>query len=84
MAQYKIPVKWEMQGYIKTPCNNLKEAIAYALSQDADLPRNREYVEGSVRIDIGRLYRDARYSFPDSDAPYFQELLDSVKKEGEK
>lgn len=41
-------------------------------------------MEESLTIDIGQLYADARASFPDSDAEYFQELLNELeRKKGE-
>lgn len=76
MGGYKIPVKWGMKGYIETPCVSLRDAVEYALSEDADLPGNREFIENSLQLNIGQLYRDARTFFPDSDAETFQKLLD--------
>ena len=80
MEKYRIPVCWMMKGYVETPCNNLKSAVDYALHPDTPLPKDRDYVEGSLSLDIGQLYADARATFPDSDAVYFQELLDKLEK----
>lgn len=80
MDKYRIPVKFMMKGYVETPCKDLKSAVAYALHPDTPLPKDREYVEDSLAVDIGQLYSDARASFPDSDAAYFQELLNEVER----
>lgn len=80
MNKYRIPVKFMMKGYVETPCKDLKSAVAYALHPDTPLPKDRKYVEDSLAVDIGQLYADARASFPDSDAAYFQELLDEVER----
>ena len=84
MDKYRIPVKFMMKGYVDTPCKDLKSAVAYALHPETPLPKDREYVDESLTIDIGQLYADARASFPDSDAEYFQELLNELeRKKGE-
>lgn len=67
MDRYRIPVKFMMKGYVDTPCKDLKSAVAYALHPDTPLPKDREYVAESLEVDIGRLYADARASFPNSD-----------------
>lgn len=80
MDRYRIPVKFMMKGYVDTPCKDLKSAVAYALHPDTPLPKDREYVAESLEVDIGRLYADARASFPNSDAEYFQELLNELER----
>lgn len=80
MDRYRIPVKFVMKGYVDTPCKDLRSAVAYALHPDTPLPKDREYVAESLAVDIGQLYADARASFPDSDAEYFQELLNEAEK----
>lgn len=80
MDKYRIPVKFMMKGYVDTPCKDLKSAVAYALHPDTPLPKDREYVAESLEVDIGRLYADARASFPNSDAEYFQELLNELER----
>ena len=80
MDRYRIPVKFMMKGYVDTPCKDLKSAVAYALHPDTPLPKDREYVAESLEVDIGRRYADARASFPNSDAEYFQELLNELER----
>ena len=80
MDRYRIPVKFMMKGYVDTPCKDLKSAVAYAPHPDTPLPKDREYVAESLEVDIGRLYADARASFPNSDAEYFQELLNELER----
>lgn len=53
--KWKIPVTWEMSGFIevsKDKCPTLKEAMKYATSAEADLP-DGEYVDSSFRLTHG-------------------------------
>ena len=45
---FKIPVSWEMYGYITVEADNLENAIEIA--EDFPLP-DGSYIEGSFRID---------------------------------
>lgn len=50
--KWKIPVTWEMSGFIKVSkdkCPTLKEAMKYATSDEVDLP-DGEYVDSSFRL----------------------------------
>lgn len=80
MENLRIPVKLEMKGYINTPYQDLKSAVAYALDPDTPLPKDREYVEDSLRIDLGQLYADNRGVFSEEDAAYFQKMLDDLEQ----
>lgn len=48
MKTYKIPVVWQMYGYVEVEAESLDEAIQKA--QDAPLP-DGSYVEGSFEVD---------------------------------
>ena len=50
--KWKIPVTWEMSGFIEVSedkCPTLKEAMKYAASDEVDLP-DGEYVDSSFRL----------------------------------
>ena len=49
---YKIPVSWEMYGYITVQANTLEDAIEMA--EDFPLP-DGSYIENSFKIDIEAL-----------------------------
>lgn len=49
MKTYKIPMVWQMYGYVEIEADSLDEAIQQA--QDAPLPENGSYVEGSFDVD---------------------------------
>ena len=80
MDQYRIPIKWEVKGYVNTPYGDLKRAVEFALHPDTPLPKEREYVEDSLKVNLGQLYADNYGSFPDSDAAYFQKLMDAAEQ----
>ena len=50
MKTYKIGVVWQMYGHVEVEANSLAEAINEA--QDAPLPDNGEYIEGSFEVDV--------------------------------
>lgn len=81
MENRRIPVKLEMKGYIDTPYGDLKSAVGYALDPDTSLPKDREYVQGSLRVDLGQLYADNRGVFTKDDAAFFQTMLDAVERQ---
>ena len=48
----KIPVTWEMCGYVDVPCETPEEAFRY-FEENSDhikLPKDGEYVEASFRM----------------------------------
>ena len=52
VSDWKIPVTWEMSGFIEVPedkCPTLREAMKYATSDEVDLP-DGEYVDSSFRL----------------------------------
>lgn len=78
--KYRIPLKWEMRGDLVVNKETLEQAVNKALSEDSPLPQNSEFVEQSLQVDFGRLYALARASFPDSDLPFVERLMTSLKK----
>ena len=55
MENRRIPVKWVVSGYIDTPYPDLESAVKYALDSDTPLPKDREYVENSLEVNLGQL-----------------------------
>lgn len=49
MNTYKIPCTWTMYGMYTVRANNLQEALQ--LAEDADLPREQDFLDGSFEID---------------------------------
>ena len=76
---YEIPVIWQMRGIIKVKRPNLKKAVQYALGPASQLPRDKEYVEDSLKLDFAMLYPIARTKYPDSDAPYLEEIIREIE-----
>lgn len=50
---YKVPVTWEMMGYLKVLADTQEEALELAEKEivSGHLPQNGEYVEDSYSID---------------------------------
>ena len=51
---YKIPCTWVMSGTIEVEADTLGEAIVKA--EQAPLPTESEYIEGSFAIDLDLLH----------------------------
>ena len=49
MKTYKVPVVWQMYGYVEVEAESMAEAIHEA--QAAPLPEDASYVEGSFEVD---------------------------------
>jgi len=49
MKTYKIPVVWQMYGYVEVEAESMVEATLVAM--DAPLPDNGDYVDGSFEVD---------------------------------
>ena len=80
MENRRIPVKWVGSGYIDTPYPDLESAVKYALDSDTPLPKDREYVENSLEVNLGQLYADNRGVFSKEDAQFFQEMLNEIER----
>lgn len=52
MKTYKVPVVWQMYGYVEMPANSIDEAVKKVeVTNDVPLPADASYVEGSFEID---------------------------------
>ena len=49
MKTYKVPVVWQMYGYVDVVADSLTEAVHIA--EDGPLPSDADYVEGSFEVD---------------------------------
>lgn len=52
MKKYKLPVTWEMCGYVEVEANTIEEAMKTfdETSDDIPLPNDGEYVDSSFRL----------------------------------
>lgn len=48
--KYRIPVSWQMYGYVTVEAENLENAIEQAEDTNTPLPEG-SYVEGSYEVD---------------------------------
>lgn len=56
MQEFKIPVSWEMYGYVKVKANTAEEALKIAERKEYNgagfaLPNDGEYIDDSFKID---------------------------------
>ncbi len=49
MKTYKIPVVWQMHGYVEVEADSMSEAVNKAY--DTPLPDDGSYIEGSFEVD---------------------------------
>ena len=47
---YRIPLLWQMYGYVDVEASSLEEAITYAVGPDCPLP-DGDYVDDSIALD---------------------------------
>jgi len=50
---FRIPVSYEMYGYVEVEAVDLDEAVVQA--EEAPLPTDSSYIEGSFRVDYEAL-----------------------------
>ena len=50
MKQFRIPLVWEMYGYMWVEAETMEEAIEIALSPETPLPEGN-YVDESIAVD---------------------------------
>lgn len=50
MKTYKIPVVWQMHGYVTVDAVDVDDAIYEAT--EAPLPEDGSYIEGSFEVDV--------------------------------
>ncbi len=48
---YRVPLVWQMWGYVDVEAKTKEEAIKYALGPDCPLPDNGSFVDDSITID---------------------------------
>ena len=48
---YEIPCTWEVYGTIEIEADSLEEAIELAERDDAPMPDDSDYVDGSFQVD---------------------------------
>ena len=53
MKTYKIPVVWQMHGYVEVEAESMVEAVDKVQNGNGDmpLPDTADYVEGSFEVD---------------------------------
>lgn len=56
MKTYKIPVVWQMYGYVEVEADSMSEATLVAM--DAPLPKDGSYIEGSFEVDESGIVDD--------------------------
>ena len=49
MKTYRVPVVWQMYGYVEVQAESMAEATHVAM--DAPLPIDGDYIEGSFEVD---------------------------------
>ena len=50
MKTYRVPVVWQMYGYVEVQAESMAEATHEAMN--APLPEDGSYLEGSFEIDV--------------------------------
>lgn len=55
MKTFKIPVVWEMCGYVEVTADTLEDAKEKALNAPLPIGEDAEYVDGSFEINEGQL-----------------------------
>lgn len=55
---FKIPVSWEMCGFIRVDASSLEEAIKYAVEHEHEfeLPDDGNYIDASFKIETDADY----------------------------
>ncbi len=48
---YKVPISYEMYGYVEVEASSIEEAIEKAWDDDYDLPEDSHYVDDSWRVE---------------------------------
>ena len=56
VKKYRIPVIWEVMGYVEVKAVNIDEANELAM--EAPLPEDSDYIEGSFNVDYDRAYEE--------------------------
>lgn len=58
MRKFKIPVSWEMYGFVTVEAEDLEQAIEMAEADCIPLPSDEEssYIDGSWRVDYAMVH----------------------------
>jgi hypothetical protein len=59
MKAYKIPVFWEMFGFVKIKADSLEEAcekVSCDSNETSIIPRKGEFIEGSLKVDDDKAF----------------------------
>ena len=56
VKKYRIPVIWEVMGYVEVKAESIDDAI-YMASEEP-LPKDSEYIEGSFIVDCESVYEE--------------------------
>jgi len=51
MKTYKVPVVYQMYGYVYVQAESMAKAVDEVQNGDGALPDNADYVEGSFEVD---------------------------------
>ena len=54
MKTYRLPVYWQMYGFVEVKADNIVDAVAIA-KETARLPKDADYVDDSFEVDYGIL-----------------------------
>jgi pseudouridine-5'-phosphate glycosidase len=52
MKTYKVPVVYQMYGYVYVQAESMAEAVDEVRTGDGALPDTADYVEGSFEVDL--------------------------------
>ena len=52
MKEYKIPIEWQMFGYVEIKAESLEKAVEYFCENENefDIPSDSDYIDGSFKI----------------------------------
>ena len=50
MPEFRVPLVWQVYGYVNETADTKEDAIAYALGPECPLPQG-DYVDDSVMVD---------------------------------
>jgi len=51
MKTYKVPVVWQMYGYVQVQADSFEDAICKVSDDSTPLPEDASYVQGSFEVD---------------------------------
>ena len=48
--KYRIPVSWEMMGWIEVEADSLQDAVSHCYGSECPLPEG-DYIDGTFKVD---------------------------------